>query len=249
LACTAPAAAIAALIPQIDTADASNARNRSSSPSRPPSHPREEEDDADQDQGLRDRRARGRHDHREVDRCTEQHEAGLDEELGAEPAGEPLAQAEAGEHDVPEQPEHDRVHRVFDRGRDAAERGALRRGRNGLFEEARQRGERDDDRDAGECSPKGGVGPGGLPLGGVPTGDVWAHHGTSQPGSRPVRTRTSRTRPTTVAAQSSLREARPDARTAGSGSGGGVVDAGLASFAPGLGMKESVRGSPVHRTG
>ena len=38
LACTAPAAAIAALMPQIDTADDSSARSRSSSPSRPPSH-------------------------------------------------------------------------------------------------------------------------------------------------------------------------------------------------------------------
>lgn len=37
-ACTAPAAAIAALIPQIDTAEASSARSLSSMPSRPPSH-------------------------------------------------------------------------------------------------------------------------------------------------------------------------------------------------------------------
>ncbi len=37
-ACTAPAAAIAALTPQIDTADASSARSLSSRPSRPPSH-------------------------------------------------------------------------------------------------------------------------------------------------------------------------------------------------------------------
>ena len=38
LAWTAPAAAIAALMPQIDTADDSSARSRSSRPSRPPSH-------------------------------------------------------------------------------------------------------------------------------------------------------------------------------------------------------------------
>ena len=38
MACTAPAAAMAALTPQIDTAEASRARSLSSSPSRPPSH-------------------------------------------------------------------------------------------------------------------------------------------------------------------------------------------------------------------
>src|SRR6185369_16838069 len=46
-----------------------------------------------------------------------------------------------------------------------------------------------------------------------------AHQGTSQPGSRPVSTSASRTRPTIVAAQSSLRASRRAAVTAESESG------------------------------
>ena len=55
---------------------------------------------------------------------------------------------------------------------------------------------------------------------------VVAHQGTSQPGSRPVSTSASRSRPTTVAAQSSLRASRRAVATAGSGGGVGCGDSG-----------------------
>ena len=94
LACTAPAAAIAALMPQIDTADDSSARSRVVEPEPATEPPGEPEHDADQDERLQDGRPGRGQDHREVDRRPEQHEPGLDEELGAEAARQPVAQAE-----------------------------------------------------------------------------------------------------------------------------------------------------------
>ena len=105
--------------------------------------------------------------------------------------------------------------RELDRRCHAGERGALGGGGDGLFEEAGERGESDDDGHArqGEAGRRPGLGVSGV--------DVLAHHGTSQPGSRPVRTSASRSRPTTVAAQSSLSARRRAAVTAESGGSAG----------------------------
>ena len=83
-------------MPQIDTADASSARSPSSSPSRPPSHQVNPNTTLIRTQRLQDGRPGGGQDHREVDRRAEQHQAGLDEELGAEAAGQPRRAGRAG---------------------------------------------------------------------------------------------------------------------------------------------------------
>lgn len=85
-----------------------------------PEPPREQEHDGDEDQGLRDRRPGRAHDHRDVDRRSEQDEAGLDEELRAERGRQPVADAEPGDREARKQAEDDRVDRVLDRADEIA---------------------------------------------------------------------------------------------------------------------------------
>jgi hypothetical protein len=77
--------------------------------------PRETEHDGDQQQRLNDRRARGGDEHLQVDRRAEQDQARLDEELGAETAGERVTQHERGQYEVSEQAQSDCVDRELDR--------------------------------------------------------------------------------------------------------------------------------------
>ena len=235
LACTAPAAAIAALTPQIDTADGSSARSRSSSPSRPPSHQVNPNTTLIRTSACRMAGPAARDDHRDVDRRAEQHEPGLDEELGAEAAGQPVAQAEPGEHDVAEQAQQDRVDRVLDRRGDAAERGALGRGGHGLLQEAGERRRARDDGDAGRA-PSASRGRAASACG------RWSVLRSSrhQPAGQQARSAPapSSSRPTTVAAQSSLRASRRrrDGGVAADRSGewdGGRVAHGECPFAEG----------------
>ena len=94
LAPTAPAMAIAAETPHTAPPAPSVAASRRSSPRRdrdPKDH--EEGDDRD-DRGLQDRHRPGPDDQRERQRRAQQHDAGLDVELDAEPGIEPARQAD-----------------------------------------------------------------------------------------------------------------------------------------------------------
>jgi hypothetical protein len=139
---------MAALTPQMDTADASRARSLSSMPSRPPSHQVKPKYDRDQQQGLDDRRDCRTDEHLEVDRRTKQHQAGFDEELGAESSRECVAQRQLAQHRVADQPQSDCIDREFDRLRDPAERRASGPQRHVGLKEAGGRAEDDDDEHA-----------------------------------------------------------------------------------------------------
>lgn len=156
LACTAPAALIAALTPQIDTALASSARSLVVHAETSAEPPREPEDQRDEQDGLRDGGPGCRHDERQVHGRPEQHEAGLDEELGPEGCREPRPEARGRQHGVAEEAERDRVHRVLDGLRDAAEGRVREPLGDVLLEEAGQPGQAQEDDEA--CDQVGGPG-------------------------------------------------------------------------------------------
>ena len=179
--------------------------------------PGEPEDDGDEQQRLDDRRPRRGDQHLEVDRGPQQHQAGLDEELGAEAAGQRVAQRQLGQHEVAEQSQSDCVHREFNRFGDTSESGAVGPLRHLLFEEAGRGAQRDDDEHPGDGVADPG-GPGVRLFLSAGVGRLIGH-GITLPGSAPTSTSASRARPTMTASQSSLIcRARPVAGVASCGS-------------------------------
>ena len=141
---------MAALTPQIDTADASSARSLSSSPRTPPSHQVKPNTMDDQQQRLDDRRTGRGDEHLQVDGRAEQHQAGLDEELGAEALRQCVAQRQLGQHEVADQSQSDCVDGEFDGLGDPFERRAVRPLRNLRLQEPGGGAQRDDDEHAGD---------------------------------------------------------------------------------------------------
>src|SRR5690606_31804881 len=126
-----------------------------------------------------------------------------------ESSGEPTADSQGAEHGVGRQSQQDRVDGIFDGFGDSGETSAFGgRGDSGL-QEPGHCGKEDDDGDSEQRPVPGAGGVGAVRccnVGGCRS--ALAHQGTSPVGIIPIREAANRTRPRTVAAQSSLSRKR-----------------------------------------